>query len=462
MAKICNFCGNSEAKERKLYPANEKYGECFICEACAHALYNVITGETKDDKTEHREINTDITPRMLKRVLDAYIVGQDAAKKTFSVGVYNHYKRIFRKHEIQKDEYGENTVEIAKSNILLIGPTGSGKTLMAQTLAKFLDVPIAISDATSLTEAGYVGEDVENILTRLFQASGGDIRRTEMGIVFVDEVDKIARASENRSITRDVSGEGVQQALLKIIEGSKVNIPPKGGRKHPNQEFIEIDTTNILFVCGGAFDGLSDIIEKRLGQNEVGFNHEKRTKDERNTSLNLVEPDDLVHFGLIPELIGRLHAVTTLNKLNVDDMVRILTEPKNAIVKQYQEMFRLDDVKLEFDNEALRAIAELAIKRETGARGLRSIMEEIMMDTMFELPEIKGYTVIITKDVVEGKEKPLKIKTEKSGGEKSGGVAGGEKKLDKESAANSNLPVLETTEAKPKAKSRKSSTKTEK
>ncbi|MGD9719460.1 MAG: ATP-dependent Clp protease ATP-binding subunit ClpX, partial [Sulfurimonadaceae bacterium] len=300
--------------------------------------------------------------------------------------------------------------EIAKSNVLLIGPTGSGKTLMAQTIARVLNVPIAIADATSLTEAGYVGEDVENILTKLLQAAEGDIERAEQGIVFIDEVDKISRMSENRSITRDVSGEGVQQALLKIIEGSKVNIPPKGGRKHPNQDFIVIDTSNILFICGGAFDGLSEILKKKQGQNVLGFGQEKKSKTEREITYAMVEPDDLVNYGLIPELVGRLPIIASLNEITQEDMVRILQEPKNSLIKQYKKLFSIDDVELNFEEDALLAIAQKAIKRKTGARGLRAILEETMIDIMYELPEYAGYEVLITKEVIEENQKPMYVK----------------------------------------------------
>ncbi len=397
--KECSFCGTKENKQVRVIAGES----ACICENCVVSAHKIFFAEDSNDaKIKDKGL---LTPKELKAVLDDFVIGQELAKKVFSVGVYNHYKRIFKKDVITDDD-----TEISKSNILLVGPTGSGKTLMAQTLARFLDVPIAICDATSLTEAGYVGEDVENILTKLYQAADGDVKKAEQGIVFVDEIDKIARMGENRSITRDVSGEGVQQALLKIIEGSVVNISPKGGRKHPNQDFVQIDTTNILFVCGGAFDGLSDIIKKRIGNNILGFGQEKRGKKEEKDIMDMLEPDDLVHYGLIPELIGRLHVLTTLKELSIDDMVKILVEPKNSILKQYKKLFAIDEVELNIDDKALRAIADLAIKRKTGARGLRTILESIMTDVMYELPELKGFEVIVTEDCIKKGEKPLYIK----------------------------------------------------
>jgi ATP-dependent Clp protease ATP-binding subunit ClpX len=400
--KKCNFCESEEREDLPLIAGKNGY----ICANCVVSAYKILFGDELSTKeNEEDEELRELTPKELKNFLDDFVIGQDDAKKTLAVAVYNHYKRISKQKDID--------TEISKSNILLIGPTGSGKTLLAQSIAKFLDVPIAIADATTLTEAGYVGEDVENIITKLYQAADFDIKKTQKGIIFVDEIDKIARAGENRSITRDVSGEGVQQALLKIIEGSTINIPPKGGRKHPNQEFIQIDTSNILFICGGAFDGLEDIIQRRLGGNTLGFGHTKKGKEEKENLLSYVEPDDLVAYGLIPELIGRLHIIATLKKHSIKDMIRILTEPKNSLIKQYQALFELDNVKLTFEEDALEEIAKKALERKTGARGLRSILEDILLDIMFELPEFEGYEIIITKEVVDGLDKPLLLKNNK-------------------------------------------------
>ncbi len=403
--KTCSFCEAQESEENPLIAGENAY----ICSNCVISAYKILFGEEEQD-----EAQTDIgahtlyTPKELNTLLDDYVIGQEKAKKTLSVAVYNHYKRIF------KDTVEDDDTQISKSNVLLIGPTGSGKTLLAQTIARFLNVPIAIADATNLTEAGYVGEDVENILTKLLMAADGDPQRAEQGIVFIDEIDKIARMGENRSITRDVSGEGVQQALLKLIEGSVVNIPPKGGRKHPNQDFIQIDTSNILFICGGAFDGLNDILRRRLGANILGFGQEKRSKKEEENLLPMIEADDLVTYGIIPELIGRLHVLATLGEISKEDMVRILVEPKNSLVKQYQKLFEIDDVKLTFEEDALARIAQKALERKTGARGLRSILEEILLDIMYELPELKGYEVVITDEVVGSGAKPLYIKDKKT------------------------------------------------
>jgi len=404
--KHCSFCDAAESENNPIITGNGVY----ICKNCVISAYKIMFGDEKEmDSSSEKELLESVdklmTPKELNSFLGDYIIGQERARKLLSVAVYNHYKRIFKANNSTEDD-----TEIAKSNVLLIGPTGSGKTLMAQTIARVLNLPIAITDATSLTEAGYVGEDVENILTKLLQSADGDIKRAEKGIVFIDEVDKIARMSENRSITRDVSGEGVQQALLKIIEGAEVNIPPKGGRKHPNQDFTTINTKDILFICGGAFDGLEDILKRKQGENVLGFGQEKKSKDEQKPTYDMAEPDDLVHYGIVPELIGRLPIIASLSEINEEDMVRILTEPKNSLIKQYKKLFSIDNVTLNFEEDALKAIAAKSIKRKTGARGLRAILEENMLDIMYELPEYDGYEVLITKEVIEDGETPVYIK----------------------------------------------------
>ena len=395
----CSFCGKSQENVKKIVAGPGVY----ICDECVELCTSIIESELYEDEEVGYTLNEKIpTPKEIKQILDDYVIGQEEAKKTLSVAVYNHYKRIASE---EQNKEGSNDVEIQKSNILLLGPTGCGKTLLAKTLAKILNVPFAIADATTLTEAGYVGEDVENILLKLIQAADGDIEKAEKGIIYIDEIDKITRKSENPSITRDVSGEGVQQALLKIIEGTIASVPPQGGRKHPNQELIQINTDNILFICGGAFEGLENIIKDRTGKKAIGFGTKIESKKEVNRYEIFKEllPQDLLKYGLIPEFIGRLPIIATLQDLDKEALIKITTEPKNSLVKQYQKLLELDGVELEFSKEALEAIVDKAIERKTGARGLRSIIEDIMRDIMFDIPSTKNIEkcIITEKTVLE-------------------------------------------------------------
>ena len=420
----CSFCGKSQENVKRIVAGPGVY----ICDECVELCNSIIEAEKYEDEDIGYTLNEKIpSPKEIKKILDEYVIGQEEAKKTLSVAVYNHYKRIAHENEKEKDD----DVEIQKSNILLLGPTGCGKTLMARTLAKILNVPFAIADATTLTEAGYVGEDVENILLKLIQAADGDIQKAEKGIIYIDEIDKITRKSENPSITRDVSGEGVQQALLKIIEGTIASVPPQGGRKHPNQELIQINTENILIICGGAFEGLENIIKDRTGEKAIGFGTQIKSQKEINKYEIFQEllPQDLLKFGLIPEFIGRLPIVATLKDLDRDALIQILVEPKNSLVKQYQKLFEIDGVELVFEQEALEAIVDKAIERKTGARGLRSIIEERMRDIMFEIPSNPDIEkCIITKETILDNKGPELVINENKNKEENSDKPTGKKK----------------------------------